>query len=311
MMVRKKANDILISKLFTHMNYCILLFIFIFCSCNDAGKDTSTEKEVSADQVDQFKERRDKILNEAKLRSEEKAAQSVKNPDDWFWKNDRYATTVSKDNTLPGWKGGVADLAIAYMNKYQLAYFKIGTISADGVIELKLPETAPAVYTIEKVIGPQGFFADIQDKSLLNYTNKNTGFLMSHDLLVMRNEKTIGNLTLGNSVRVTHNLNDQGMVNSGDEGYLLFWVYAKDECSLKANQDWTGEIRKDGTNKMNVTTNVNYDLNFKAGWNLVKSEVEGMYQLDHERGLDVSWFKGHKHTVINQMPEDAIYFYRQ
>ncbi len=59
-----------------------------------------------------------------------------------------------------------------------------------------------------------------------------------------------------------------------------------------------------------METNVSYNLNFKSGWNLVKTEVIDNYKLEHERGLDVSWFKNHKHTVISNMPNDAIYYYR-
>lgn len=70
------------------------------------------------------------------------------------------------------------------------------------------------------------------------------------------------------------------------------------------------EVRNDGTNRINVQTNVNYTLNFMKGWNLIKTEVIGKYKLDHERGLDISWYKNHRHTIITNMPNDATYYFR-
>lgn len=307
------------SKLLNHMKPFFILFLAILLfSCNDAKKETANEKKSvntsestsEKDYEDRFIERRNKILEEAVEKSEKKAAQQTKSADDWFWKNDLYTTVAVENNIIPGWEGGIAELAIAYFTKTKMAYLKMGTVSVDGTIEIVFPTSVPTTFSMESEIGRQGFFGDINDRSVFQFTNKETGVFQSKELIVMRNGKSIGNLTMGNSVRVTHNLRDQAAISSGDEGYILFWVYAKDACTLKANQDWTGDVRKDGTKTMNITTNVNYNLNFKPGWNFVKSEVIGNYQLEHERGLDVSWFKTHKHTVVNQMPADAVYYYR-
>ena len=115
---------------------------------------------------------------------------------------------------------------------------------------------------------------------------------------------------MGNSVKVTTNLTNQSTLYSGDEGYILYWAFAQDNCSLTVNEDWSGDVRSDGTNTIKVQTNVMYDLSFKKGWNLVKTEVIGKYDLDHERGLEVSWFKNHKHTILNSMPKEVIYYFK-
>ena len=90
----------------------------------------------------------------------------------------------------------------------------------------------------------------------------------------------------------------------------MYWAYANENCGLTLDQNWKGKVRKDGTNEKEIETNVNYNLNFKPGWNLIKTEVLGKYPLEHERGLDVSWFKRHTHEVIPTLPTDAIYYYR-
>lgn len=60
-----------------------------------------------------------------------------------------------------------------------------------------------------------------------------------------------------------------------------------------------------------IQTTVNYNPNFKPGWNLIKTEVIGKYQLEHERGLDKSWFKSHRHSVIEGIPKNITYFFRK
>lgn len=90
----------------------------------------------------------------------------------------------------------------------------------------------------------------------------------------------------------------------------MYWAYTNENCGITLDQNWKGKVRKDGTNELEIETNVNYNLNFKPGWNLIKTEVVGKYSLEHERGLDVSWYKTHKHTVITSVPSDAKYYYR-
>ncbi|TXG35068.1 hypothetical protein [Seonamhaeicola maritimus] len=128
---------------------------------------------------------------------------------------------------------------------------------------------------------------------------------------ILQNGKHIGNLTIGNSVKVTKNLTTQSAIDSGDEGYILYWAYANEKCGINLNQNWNGEVRKDGTKTRTIQTTVNYNLNFKPGWNLIKTEVIGKYQLEHERGLDKSWFKSHRHSVIEGIPKNITYFFRK
>ena len=269
----------------------------------------SPQMKAMMQQMQQMKDMQDKQQTEKKVTSSkvkaDNPAQKKTSSDDWFWEN----TMASTNNKFTDWKGGTADIAIAFKGP-GLKVFNIGSIKVDGSIVFNLPDNFQTQLSLERQIGPQGLFYDIYDRSSVNFTNKDTGFITNASLMVMRNGKQIGNLTIGNSVRVTLNLVSQSGVDSGDEGYLLYWAFAQDNCALNGNQVWQGDVRKDGTNTIKVETNVSYNLNFKLGWNLVKTEVIGNYKLEHERGLDVSWFKNHKHTVISNMPNDAIYYYR-
>ncbi len=233
------------------------------------------------------------------------APNNSSNSDSWFWEN----TIASKNNEFANWVGGGADITMAHKGP-GMNTFKIGSIKADGSIEFDLPNAVTTKISLERQLGPQGLFNDIYGNAPVKYNNKEAGFITNPSLPIMRNGKHIGNLTIGNSVKVTKNLTTQSGVDSGDGGYIMYWAYANESCAIKLEQNWKGDVRKDGTDGKEVETNVNYNLHFKPGWNLIKTEVIGKYKLDHERGLNVSWFKNHKHTIIFSMPNDARFFYR-
>lgn len=270
---------------------------------NEKGIMNSREMKEMEEQDKEFENDRDKKSNKDTGKSKKTSNSS----DDWYWKN----TIESTNNRFETWNGGQADIVMMYrINPGEQSHkkLKIGVISANGTIQFDFPKI---VDTRTKINDRQNIlFFDIQDQSSLNYTNGDTGYFANASLIVMKNDKQIGTLTIGNSVRVTLNLVNQSNLYSGDEGYLLYWAYVDNDCAILADEDWKGEVRRDGTNTIEVETNVSYDLNLKKGWNLVKAEVIGKYELNHERGLDVSWFKNHRHTVIETMPDGARYFIR-
>ncbi len=259
--------------------------------------------------MQQIEELNSKQEAEAKKRKSEtkKTTQKKTNRDDWFWKNDMYITTVSKNNKLPNWKGGAADISLYDNDGRTPTYLKVGTIQADGSIIFNFPKD---ILTFKKTKAYYNPIQDIRNWSSLQFSNADVGFISRTGLTILRNGQVLGALTIGNSVKVTHNLIDIGGLDSGDEGYLLYWAYASDNFSLNANEDWQGKVRRDGSNSLEVKTNVNYNLNFKKGWNLVKIEVIGNYKLKSESGYKLSWFKNHKHTIIPSLPTDAKYYFR-
>lgn len=257
------------------------------------------------DMMQQMKAMEQKQEVSQKQEKKKKVVKKSASSDDWYWKN----TIASTNNKFTNWTGGEADIAMAYKGP-SLNTFKVGTIKTDGSIVINLPGSVITKTSLTRQFGPQGLFYDIYGNAPVSFNNKEAGFITNPSLLIMRNGEHIGNLTIGNSVKVTKNLTTQSGVDSGDEGYMLYWAYADENCGISLNQNWEGKVRKDGTNTINVKTQVNYELNFKPGWNLIKTEVIGKYPLQHERGLDVSWFKNHKHTIISDIPNDVIYFYR-
>ncbi len=224
----------------------------------------------------------------------------------WYWEN----TIASTNNRFKEWSGGEADINMIYKGS-GFKTFKIGVIKADGTIVFNLPNQVNTQTSLERQLGPQGLIFDIYNKGIANYTNKQSGFITNMSFPILQNGKHIGNLTIGNSVKVTKNLTTQSAIDSGDEGYILYWAYANEKCGINLNQNWNGEVRKDGTKTRTIQTTVNYNLNFKPGWNLIKTEVIGKYQLEHERGLDKSWFKSHRHSVIEGIPKNITYFFRK
>jgi hypothetical protein len=227
---------------------------------------------------------------------------------DKYWKN----TMESNNNKFENWNGGSADITIAYGMKpgeQKLRMLKLGSINTDGSIVFNLPENVETRSPINSFVKSLRFL-DLYGTSSESYTNGDTGFLSDKSLFISRNEQLIGLLTIGNSVKVTLNLVDQSSLYLGDEGYLLYWAYVQGDSSLNVNENWKGKVRADDTNTIEVETNVNYNLNFKKGWNLVKAEVIGNYKFKNQDGIDLSYFKTHKHTVISSMPADAKYYFR-
>ena len=287
-------------------HFTIVLFTFIFfMSCNDP---TSTQTEPKVE-VTNTKAITAVATKEATGESSKENRNNTQyNQDDWYWKN----TQMSRDNRFENWEQGVVDLVMTYRYKHNATSpetIKVGSIESDGTIKVHLPET---IQTETKVSNISNLvFYDIQDMTTLRSHNPETGYFGKTTMQVVKNGAVIGNLTLGNSVRVTYNLTNQSTLTMGDEGYLVSWVYVDGAASTKGTEETKNTVRREGTNTIEAENKVVYNLDYKPGWNLVKTEVIGKYELEHERGLNASWFKEHKHTVIPELPRDANYFFRK
>jgi hypothetical protein len=227
---------------------------------------------------------------------------------DWYWEN----TQMSQNDVFENWEHGPVDLVMLYRyknNQNTPTKLTVGSIDENGTITINLPET---IQTETKLGNLKNLvFYDIQDISKFIYTNPDVGYFGKTTLNVEKNGATIGTLTMGNSVRVTYNLTNQSTLTMGDEGYLISWVYLDRAARILGTENTTNTVRRDGTNSIEAENTVVYKLEYKSGWNLVKTEVIGKYDLDHERGLNASWFKKHEHTVVAEIPEDANYFFRK
>lgn len=227
--------------------------------------------------------------------------------EDNYWKN----TLASENNVLKNWHNGEADLVYNYgydSQKDAVKYVNVGVITSDGSILLNPTIIVPDLQPLNNFKNSNNFF-DIHDSDVYQYNNGDSGFKLNSYILVYKNEKKIGVLTLGNSVKVTRNLLTQGDLYFGDEGYLISWVYVDEACSIKANENWKGDLSNTGTPLL-VETEVTYNLSFKRGWNLVKTEIIGKYEFPNMPEEDQSRYKKHKHTIVATIPEEATYFYR-
>lgn len=299
----------------------ILMLLFIQTICGQ----TPEQQEM----IEKAERMRDSIMNTPQMKAamqqaedmekEQQSNTTVKkesNPipkakinSDKYWIN----TLSSNNNTkLTNWNNGVADLVYNYFydsRKDKVEYVKVGIIKADGTIELNPTTKIPILKPLNNFKNSNHFY-DIHKQDSYQYQNENTGFKLNSYILVYQNDVQIGILTIGNSAKVTLNLLTPGDLYYGDEGYILSWAYADGDCALKANENFKGDLSNTGT-PLIVETNVTYDLNFKPGWNLVKTEVIGTYDFPNAPEEDRSRYKKHKHTIVASIPQDATYFFRK
>ncbi|MDL5512669.1 hypothetical protein QSE00_12640 [Arenibacter sp. M-2] len=286
-------------------HYRILIILIVLIGCNDTPSSKAKTTKALAGNIPT-------TTSETRIKSKEdnaldKNIETTNNQDDWYWKN----TQMSKNNAFENWEHGLVDLVMEYRlrhNETTPKNLKVGYIDDNGSINITLPENTPTETSLDN-LGNLVFY-DIQDISTLNYGNPDAGYLSKTTLNVLKNGELIGALTLGNSVRVTYNLTNQSTLSMGDEGYLISWAYLEEAASMKGTEKTKNKVRRDGTNTLEVENTVVYDLDFKPGWNFIKTEVIGKYDLVHERGLNASWFKKHHHRVVSEIPEDAAYYFR-
>lgn len=286
--------------------YSILIGVLIvFIGCNNT---TSSQTGSKTEVTNQKKTASESPTQTTPEKSVVKQNSQTNVQDDWYWKN----TQMSTNNRFDTWEHGTVDLLMTYRYKQNSGNpetIKVGQIDSGGNLQISLPKTIQTETKVSNIANL--VFYDIQDMSTLRSHNPNTGYFGKTTLQVVKNGMIIGNLTLGNSVRVTYNLTNQSTLTMGDEGYLISWVYVDKAASMKGTEETKNTVRRDGTKPIEAENTVVYDLDYKPGWNLVKTEVIGSYPLEHERGLPASWFKKHEHTVVPEIPEDAAYFFRE
>ncbi|MBA6153169.1 hypothetical protein [Gelidibacter maritimus] len=297
----------------------ILLVLILIIGCLSYSQTPEQEK-----MMEKAERMRDSIMNTPEIKAimkqagemekNNKTAQKAKpiptntKIKDKYWHN----TLASKDNnTLENWNKGIADLVFSYAydsRNDKLNYVKVGLIKSDGTIELNPTSEVPVLQPLKNFKNSNAFY-DIHKPDSYKYSNGDAGFKLNSYLLVFQNDQKIGTLTVGNSVKVTRNLLIPGDLYFGDEGYILSWVYVNKPCAIKAHENWKGDLSNTGTPLM-VETTVIYDLSFKTGWNIVKTEVIGTHYFPDAPEEDRSRFKKHEHTVVAAIPQDATYFFR-
>lgn len=238
----------------------------------------------------------------------ENAKKTAKHKEDFYWQGKVASNTNGK---FSKWKHGAVDIAIydgngkmdANMQYIDKNYIILGNISSNGQVTINLPKTIKAPYPINKSLIREMHSLSNDDVSFSNPNTpfRNPGFTLS----IIKNFKKLGSLFIGNSERVTYNLAAPCCLHYGDEGYRLYWVYIKDACSAKFDKIYKNKKIWHGEAEKIVDQRITYDLDFKPGWNLIKSEVIGHYNVDNR-----TIFKSKKHTVVPSLPADAKYYFK-
>ncbi|RMA58800.1 hypothetical protein [Ulvibacter antarcticus] len=287
----------------------IILFVFFLLNSCKNGESNKNSTQAIQDSITNTETRNvEKTQPEVEVIVKNNKSKASNPQDDWYWKN----TLMSKNNKFEAWDEGEVELVMTYrkqQNDVQSRTFKVGSITSEGLVTINLPKNIKTETKLDNLNNL--VFYDLQDISNLEYKNHKTGYFSNTTIGVEKNGITIGNLTIGNSVRTTYNLTNQSTLTMGDEGYLVYLAYVDGDAAMLGDEIRTDKVRRDGTNTIEAKTTVVYDLGFKSGWNFVKTEIIGSYDLKHERGLNASWFKKHNHTLVEEMPSDAEYFFRK
>ena len=246
----------------------------------------------------------EKYINGKKTKVEQKGV-------NWAIRKQMHEETVSGIVNLPWVKLGKGEITTATRERNDLvsifkdiktkdkAESKIGKITDTGIQKILINYLKSKENDIELAFSPEG----IEDMNK-NIAQFNDGKFHHPIFKVRRYEKGKGRFVLG----IKGNKKSKYVQGAPN---LFFGIYVDENAAMKGNETTTVIARRDGTNTIDAETTVVYNLNFKPGWNYVKTEVIGRYNLEHERGLDVSWFKKHEHTTIPNKPLEAEYFFRK
>ncbi len=234
-------------------------------------------------------------LYEAERKKKQKAQKNKhakkdnKAASDYYWHNTIESSTQGKFN---GWSFGDAALKLGLFDrsKRAYAYIKIGNISSNGQVTILLPAinlTALPSFEVTKGFSEGDDLFHNYNKTL-SYSNSSVKYLASRfNLRVMQGEKDLGSLSVANSVITRGNLDAPCCSNKAGDGYIAYWVYMSEANTIKGKD-----------NPRNQAVDVNLD--FKKGWNIVLTRVEG--------NKANSWMNKF-HTATTVMPADAKYYF--
>ena len=243
-----------------------------------------------------------KIDRDKRNADKQKKIQKPNNP-----KKDYEEYIISKSNTkkFDNWPYGEADIFMSGFTSRSTdpGYNKkIGTVKADGSFNIQLP--ANVVVGRNGIIHSRwlscGYFGD---KGKIDYSDPSTGVKEGH-IGIEINDQRIGSLNMASAIELIDGWNPMLHHYHDIPGYSLEWYYVSNETSVKGQcvkEDRYGEGKD-----FDITTV--YDVDFKPGWNLLKTAFDGERILidwgegEHNKH---SYYKEKKITVVNAIPDDA------
>ncbi|MBT8185674.1 MAG: hypothetical protein KJN76_12590 [Eudoraea sp.] len=269
----------------------------------------SPQMKAMMDQISQMEEQQkaEEKMREA-TRENANAKKAEKNNEDFYWRNTVASNTKGK---FPNWSWGAVDIAIydgdgkmdSYGEYIDKKYVIIGNISSDGQVTFNFPENITTPNPINKSLIPQ--MHSVTNNEVV-FSNPDTPFRQPGFILsIIKNNDSLGSLFIGNSEKTTYNLAAPCCLSYGDEGYRLYWVYVKEACSANLKKEFKQNKVLYGESERIVDQSIIYDMNFKPGWNLIKTEVRGNYMVGNR-----TFFKDKIHTVVPGLPEDARYYFK-
>lgn len=212
------------------------------------------------------------------------------NADSFYWLGKIASNTQGK---FANWPHGKADIKISFYNRKSktYSYLKIGEISNQGQVAISLPEIDFRKWKRIPIMKHHSEGDDLfgsGDRLGLEYSNENvTYFATRHSLRVMQGDNDLGGLSIANSVITNGNLNSPYGSGKAGDGYIAYWVYMSQANIVK---------EKEGNPNPSVDTN----LEFKKGWNIVITRVEGK---------DPDKWENKFHTATTTLPPDAKYYF--
>lgn len=215
--------------------------------------------------------------------------------------------------TIPNWSNGSGEVALVMMGPPKV----LGTFDDQGRLEIPLPPDflAQSIKEVEEANASAsgGWKASLptvaeryacsQGEWDINTSGADqpiSGFpaMGGFDLVSMEREERLGYLMAASSREFAEGMEPYNF----KPGYFLEWHFVEEPASVK------GSCSSDAY-AMNVeelyTATMEYDLDFKKGWNIVKYEILEVFT-DREGN---SYPMKEKYTVLDEMPADVQFIY--
>jgi len=269
---------------------------------NPQFKEAMKMMEGAQEQMEQ--ERKMKQLEEEK-RQKDTAKDHLK---EFYWRNKVASGT---DGKFSDWSWGEVEIAY-YAGKGKKRpdgqflyedYVGVGKVNAKGEAQINLPSSVVPDRIVSRGLFPQ--MHEILNDDV-NFSNPQAPFLWSgYRFTVLQGTKAIGYLSMGNSERATHNLASPSHMKYGDEGYLLYWAYSGEACTVSYSKNDPAVGHNEGELSKTVDQYTRVELDLKPGWNLIMIEVNG----NHSIGNRTRW-KWKTYKTIPEKPSDARYYFK-
>ena len=194
------------------------------------------------------------------------------------------------------WQFGSAELYVFKhlpFGKDPKTQYKVGSIGSDGNFDFAMPENINIENRISDFfkcpnVGSPPPKTEYSDSNIL---------LGSRVVSVIQNGKRIGNISLATSRQQVYNFSPAHQFR-GDPGYRLSWWYAEKESSANVICD---RVYDNYGEKFEMR--IIYNLEFKLGWNLIKTEVLEAHS--------PKFYKTQKHSIVTSTSSDAKWVFQE